>query len=75
MSSSDKPNLGRAWLRTEKLPDEEADRISAMSDEAFEREAAGLPDPAHIPTEEELDARSALRRGEHPEGKASRRRS
>jgi hypothetical protein len=45
-----------------KLLDEEADRVAKMSDEEFERLAADMPDPTHIPTEQELDERSAQRR-------------
>lgn len=54
--------LVRGWLYAEKLLEEEADRIAEMSDEEFERLAATMPEPTHIPTEAELDERSARRR-------------
>jgi hypothetical protein len=57
--------LVRGWLHAMRLRDEfldeEADRIAEMSDEEFERLAATMPDPTHIPTEQELDERSAQR--------------
>ena len=57
----DKPDPARGWRRAEKLLDEGADRLPTMSDEDFEREMDALPDPAHIPTAEELLARGAAR--------------
>ncbi len=61
MTAPDKPDLARGWLRAEKLLDEEADRIATMSDEEFEREMGALPEPAHVPTADELRVRSAER--------------
>jgi hypothetical protein len=59
VSDSTKRDLARGWLRAEKLLEEEADRLATMSDEDFEREMSALPDPAHVPTAEELLARGA----------------
>jgi hypothetical protein len=61
VSESDKPDLARAWLRAEKLADDEADRLAKMSDEDFEREMSALPEPERVPTVEELLARAAAR--------------
>jgi hypothetical protein len=61
VSESDKPDLARAWLRAEKLVDEEADRLARMSDEDFEREMSALPEPERLPTVEELLARATTR--------------
>jgi hypothetical protein len=70
MSASDKPDLARGWLRAEKLLEQEADRLATISDEDFEREMDALPDPARVPTAEELLARGAARAEERLEGTA-----
>lgn len=61
MTAPDKPDLARGWLRAERLLDKEADRIATMSDEEFEREMGALPEPAHVPTADEVRVRSAER--------------
>jgi hypothetical protein len=70
MSAPDKPDHVKAWLFAEKIIDEEADRMAALSDEDFDAEMDAMPDPAHVPSTAELLARAERRASERAEAGA-----
>ena len=61
MSAPDKPDLVRTWAAAEQVLDEEADRLATLSDEDFDREMQRLPEPARVPTADEIVARARER--------------
>jgi hypothetical protein len=68
VTAPDKPDLARGWKSVEKLVDQEADRVAALSDAEFDREMSAVPAPASVPSVDELLRKAKARAADDPEG-------
>ena len=73
MSAPDKPDLVRTWAAAEQVLDEEADRLATLSDEDFDREMQRLPEPARLPSADEIVERARARERRTPSAPPARR--